>query len=246
MQGSKQARDRKHPGVWDPDSRSRPGDDHRRCLHANRGLLMPDSTRHLKSISTIAALSLVLAACTSTANSTTTTTVLSESGSTTSTSTERPTTTALLQTPTTSLAQTTTTTEAPTTTTTEAPTTTTTVPLTTTTTIPIPEDNQPPTLELVSPVSLASYTASYDPDRGNFGANVALSAIVSDLNGDAVTVTWSSSTQGGLGTGESIVAWMSTGGSDASQPVITATAADIWGASTAVSVQIIVWIPSDT
>ncbi len=53
-------------------------------------------------------------------------------------------------------------------------------------------------------------------------------------------------TQGALGTGESIVAFLSTGGYDASQPIITATATDIWGAATSVSVQIIVWIPSDT
>ncbi len=35
-------------------------------------------------------------------------------------------------------------------------------------------------------------------------------------------------------------------GSDATQPVITATAVDQWGTSTSESIQIIVWIPSDT
>lgn len=98
----------------------------------------------------------------------------------------------------------------------------------------------------MSPAALSSHTASYDATRKDFGANVVLSSIASDPNGDDVTVTWSSSTQGFLGTGESIVAWLSTGKSDASQPVITATATDQWGTASSESVQIIVWIPSDT
>jgi hypothetical protein len=116
----------------------------------------------------------------------------------------------------------------------------------TTTTITAPEGNEPPEIEIVSPAALSSHTAAYDVARKDFGANVALSSIASDPDGDAVTVTWSSSTQGFLGTGESIVAWLSTGKSDASQPVITATAKDQWGTANSVSVQIIVWIPSDT
>ena len=106
--------------------------------------------------------------------------------------------------------------------------------------------NEPPEIEIVSPAALSSHTASYDATRKDFGANVALSSIASDPNGDDVTVTWSSSTQGFLGRGESIVAWLSTGKSDASQPVITATATDQWGTASSESVQIIVWIPSDT
>ncbi len=109
----------------------------------------------------------------------------------------------------------------------------------------MPEDNEPPSLDIISPTSLAAYTASYDVDREDFGANVALSAVVSDPNGDAVTVTWSSSMQGALGAGESIVAFLSTGGFDAAQPIITATATDVWGTATSQSVQIIVWVPSD-
>lgn len=116
----------------------------------------------------------------------------------------------------------------------------------TTTTITAPEGNEPPEIEIVSPAALSAHTAAYDADRKDWGANVALSAIASDPNGDVIIVTWSSSTQGFLGTGESIVAFLSTGGSDASQPVITATATDQWGAATPESVQIIVWIPSDT
>ncbi len=188
----------------------------------------------------VVALMLLVAACSpTTASATTTTEAL-------------PTTSSVAQTvttadgPTTTTAPATTTTVAEPTTTTESPTTTTTTkPPSTTTTITAPEGNEPPTIEIISPAALSAHTASYDADRDDFGANVALSAIATDPNDDDVTVTWSSSTQGGLGTGESIVAFLSTGGSDASQPIITATATDQWGASTSVSVQIIVWIPSD-
>jgi hypothetical protein len=125
-------------------------------------------------------------------------------------------------------------------------TTSTTKPSSAATTIAIPDDNKPPSLEIIFPTALTAYIASYDVGRKDFGTNVSLSAVVSDPNGDAVTVTWSSSTQGALGTGESIVAFLSTGGYDASQPIITATATDVWGVATSLSVQIIVWIPSDT
>ncbi len=191
-------------------------------------------------MSAVLASALVLAACTSGASGPTTT--ATSAITQTATGTDQSTTT--LPPPGTS---TTATTEIPSTTSTTAvPSTTTKPPVTTTTTLFVPEDNEPPVLDMVAPASLAAYTASYDADRGDFGANVALSAVVSDPNGDPVTVTWSSSTQGALGTGESIVAFLSTGGYDASQPIITATATDIWGAATSVSVQIIVWIPSDT
>jgi hypothetical protein len=125
-------------------------------------------------------------------------------------------------------------------------TTSTTKPSSVATTIAIPDDNKPPSLEIISPTALTAYIASYDVGRKDFGTNVSLSAVVADPNGDAVTVAWSSSTQGALGTGESIVAFLSTGGYDASQPIITAIATDIWGVATSVSVHIIVWIPSDS
>jgi len=197
---------------------------------------------HRVGVSAIVAIALMLSACTSGASPTTTTT---EPTNIEATAASDQTTTTVAS-PTTS---TTTTTETPPTTSTTSTTvptsTTTTPPKTTTTTLAVPEDNEPPTLDIISPTSLAAYTASYDVDRKDFGANVALSAVVSDPNGDAVTVTWSSSTQGGLGTGESIVVFLSTGGFDASQPIITATATDVWGASSSQSVQIIVWVPSD-
>jgi len=189
----------------------------------------------------IVAAALLAAGCSPTTNDTTTTAITvnaEDAGVSTSSSTT--TTFAGTTTSTTSTVDTTTTT------TTAAPTTTTTKAPDTTTTITAPEGNEPPEIEIVSPTPLSSHTAAYDADRSDFGAFVALSAITSDPNGDPVTVRWSSSTQGGLGTGESIVAWLSTGGYDASQPIITATATDQWGTATSVSVQIIVWIPSDT
>ena len=183
---------------------------------------------------------LLLAACSPTTDPTTTTVNTAD----TSTSSTAATTTTRAD-ATTSTVTTSTTTAVPTTTTTQPEPTTTTKPQPTTT-ITVPEGNEPPTLDIISPTSLAAYTASYDADRDDFGANVSLSAVVSDPDGDDVTVTWSSSTQGGLGTGESIVVFLSTGGYDASQPIISATATDVWGAATSTSVQIIVWIPSDT
>jgi hypothetical protein len=191
----------------------------------------------------IVIVALLTAACSPTTETTTTTEVVDAAAPATTTSVPvegtTPSSTAASSTSTTTtVAVTTTTAGATTTTTTTAP--------ATTTTITAPEGNEPPEIEIVSPPALSAHTAAYDADRKDFGANVALSAIASDPNGDAVTVTWSSSTQGSLGTGESIVAFLSTGGSDASQPVITATATDQWGTATAISVQIIVWIPSDT
>jgi serine-aspartate repeat-containing protein C/D/E len=190
----------------------------------------------------IVIVALLAAACSPTTETTTTTEVVDAAAPATTTSVPvegtTPSSTATSSTSTTTTVAVTTTTAGATTTTTTAP--------ATTTTITAPEGNEPPEIEIVSPAALSAHTAAYDADRKDFGANVALSALASDPNGDAVTVTWSSSTQGSLGTGESIVAFLSTGGSDASQPVITATATDPWGAATAISVQIIVWIPSDT
>ena len=183
----------------------------------------------------IAAIVILVAACSPPSEPTTTTTSTTTSEATTTT--EAPVTTRLDSTTTTRNDTSTTTTTAPTTTITQPP--------TTTTTVTAPEGNEPPNIEIVSPANLSAHEASYDEARKDNGANVSLAAIAADPNGDEVTVTWSSSTQGDLGTGDSIVAFLSTGGFDSSQPIITATATDQWGASTSVSVQIIVWIPSD-
>ena len=110
----------------------------------------------------------------------------------------------------------------------------------------MPPNNKPPTVEIVSPTNLSSHTAAYDPARKDFGAYIALSAVPGDPDGDATTVRWTSSTQGTLAAGPSATVWISTQGRDAIQPVITATVTDKWGAATSASVQIIVWIPSDT
>jgi hypothetical protein len=186
----------------------------------------------------VVALALVSAGCSfGTAETATTTTGGAETGAST--------TTVEAGSATTSSPASTTTTVAPTTTSRATPTTATTATPATTTTITAPEGNEPPEIEIVSPEALSSHTAAYDVALKDFGANVALSSIASDPNGDTVTVTWSSSTQGFLGTGESIVAWLSTGKSDVSQPVITATATDQWGTAMSASVQIIVWIPSE-
>ena len=130
------------------------------------------------------------------------------------------------------------------TTTTTSATSTTRAPATATTTT-IPADNLPPTVEILAPAALSAHIAGYDVDRKDFGAYVTLSARASDPNGDTVQVRWSAPGWGSFGTGTSIVAWISTRGSDASQPIITATATDQWGVATAASTQIIVWIPSD-
>jgi len=129
------------------------------------------------------------------------------------------------------------------TTTTRAQSTATTTRATTTTTIPA--DNEPPTVQITAPANLSAHIATFDASRKDFGAVIAFSATASDPNGDPVEVRWSSSGTGYLGTGESISAWVSTQGSDASQPIITATAIDQWGVETSASIQIIVWIPSD-
>ena len=144
----------------------------------------------------------------------------------------------------------TTTTTAPTTTTTTSPTTTatsstTTQPTTTTSTLAVPPNNKPPIVEIISPANLSSHIAVLDDSGQRFGAAISLSAVVSDPDGDEVSVKWSSSDEGGLGTGESIIATLHTGQFDSAQPIITARAVDQWGVATEASVQIIVWIPSD-
>ena len=146
--------------------------------------------------------------------------------------------------------QSTTTTTAP-----PASSTTTTVPQTTTTTIdsatttttePAQGENRPPTVTITAPANLSSFPASFDPSRFDFGALVAFSAVADDPDGDEVTVTWSVSNLGVVGEGPEVTVWLSTFGSDTAQPVITAVARDPSGATASDSVQVIVWIPSDT
>ena len=115
-----------------------------------------------------------------------------------------------------------------------------------TTTTTIPAGNEPPTVTITAPAALSAHTAAYDTGQQDFGTYLTVSATAQDPNGDPFEIRWTANTQGFIGTGESVTAWFSTRGSDATQPVITATAVDLWGTSTSDSIQIIVWIPSDT
>lgn len=196
------------------------------------------------------ALVLMASSCTSsTAETTTTVPPTTELASVTTSAASMSTTVPAPEpTPTTTTAPTTTTTEIPTTVTSAPESTSTTLaaPTTTSTTVPVPADNRPPTVEIISPGNLSSHIAVCDPDTQRCGAAVSLSAVVSDPNGDPVTVQWISSDEGYIGTGESIIAVFHTGNYDSAQPTITARAIDQWNTVTEATVQIIVWIPSDT
>jgi len=78
-----------------------------------------------------------------------------------------------------------------------------------------------------------------------FRAVVSISADASDPDGDPVSIDWYSSAGGYLGSGEFITASLVTE-SDSSQPYITARVTDQYGATAEDSIQIIVWVPSDT
>ncbi len=97
----------------------------------------------------------------------------------------------------------------------------------------------------MAPAHLSAHIASYDPATGWFSAPVAMAATVVDADGDATRVRWYSSIDGYLGTGESITARLRTI-YDSSQPFITAKVTDANGATSEDTIQIIVWIPSDT
>jgi hypothetical protein len=78
-----------------------------------------------------------------------------------------------------------------------------------------------------------------------FRAVVSMSAKATDPDGDPVAVDWYSSLSGYLGTGEFISASLTTI-HDSSQPFITARATDPYGATSEATIQVIVWVPSDT
>lgn len=205
---------------------------------------MIDGSRWRKSLVVIAAMLLAASACSSQGDDPTplessTSTAAAESVTAAET-TIPPDTTA----PSTSTTKRTTT--MPPTTATTSSSTTTTRPPTTTTSVQPPADNEPPTVEIISPDSLSSHSAVYDASTERFGAAVALSAAVSDPNGDRVNVEWYSSDEGYLGSGESITAMLHTGNFDSAQPRITARAIDQWNTAAEATVQIIVWIPSDS
>ena len=78
-----------------------------------------------------------------------------------------------------------------------------------------------------------------------FRAVVSMSATASDPDGDPVAIDWYSSLSGYLGTGEFITASLVTI-HDSSQPFITTRATDPYGATSEDTIQVIVWVPSDT
>ena len=129
--------------------------------------------------------------------------------------------------------------------TTTSTTTSTTVPAPTSTTLAPPSDNRPPEVAITAPGNLSSHLAAYDTDSLAFLAVVSMSASAVDPDGDPVTIDWFSSVSGYLGTGESITASLITI-YDSSQPFITARATDPYGATSEATIQIIVWVPSDT
>ena len=202
---------------------------------------------------TVLAVALIAAACNSssseteqdaTAPSDTMATTTTIQASTTAPPTTSSTTTTTAPT-TTTLPQTSTTLAPTTTTTTGATTTTMPTPSTTSTTTAPPADNRPPDVSITSPGNLSSHVAAYDPESKTFRAVVSMSATATDPDGDHVKVDWYSSLSGYLGTGPYITASLVTV-YDSSQPYITAKATDEHGAVSEDTIQVIVWIPSDT
>ncbi len=116
----------------------------------------------------------------------------------------------------------------------------------TTTAQPATSGEAGPVVEIVSPEHLSSHEAVFDPATEEFGAQVSLSASIAQFDNDSVTVEWFSSEEGFLGAGETIIATIHTGQSDAAQPHITVRATDQQGMVGEATIQIIVFIPSDT
>ena len=96
-----------------------------------------------------------------------------------------------------------------------------------------------------APTDQSSYQTSYDAESEDFAALVSLLAIASDADGDRIKVDWYSSLDGYLGSGPKTEARLVTR-YDSSQPIITARVTDEHGAIGEDSVQVIIWIPSDT
>jgi hypothetical protein len=101
-------------------------------------------------------------------------------------------------------------------------------------------------VSISSPANLSQHKASYDATTGRFGAAITFTALANDTDGDPVTVQWYSSLEGYLGAGATLTATIYTQGSDSTQPFITARATDQWGVEATATIQIIVWIPSET
>lgn len=123
-------------------------------------------------------------------------------------------------------------------------TTTTTRATSTTTTTTTKATSAPPKVSIATPKQASLHAATYNESAGWFVASVAMEAIVSDPDGNPVTVEWFSDVDGFLGSGKAIIAQMQPRG-DSSPAVVTARATDSTGAVASASVQIIIWVPSD-
>lgn len=107
----------------------------------------------------------------------------------------------------------------------------------------MPVFNDPPTVRITSPANLATYFTNWN--GLNWGVTVDLVSTTSDANCDAVTVVWSSDVQGDLGFAESISPRLTVpAGQDSSQPTITVTATDSYGATSSDSIQLKLIVPS--
>ncbi len=172
-------------------------------------------------------------------SSTTTSTLPVEEAGATTTGATTTTTAPAVTTTSSTVATTTTSTAAPgddsTTTSTAAPTTTTTT----------SADNSSPQIAITRPANLSSYTATYNPSTKSFSATVGFAAAATDPDGDPLTIEWYSSLDGYLGSGPAISAALQII-YDTAQPRITARVTDPSGAVAEDTVQVIIWIPSDS
>ena len=102
-----------------------------------------------------------------------------------------------------------------------------------------------PTLSITSPPDdNLSFSASFDPGRDDFVAEVELAATV-DPAGDTFTVTWESDLDGPLGTGESLTAGLGTQLQDTNSHTVTATLRTSSGTFLSDTVDITVFIESN-
>jgi hypothetical protein len=99
------------------------------------------------------------------------------------------------------------------------------------------------TVSIISPPDLITIPAVWN--GSGYSALVPLRASAVSPTGKTVTVIWSSSVEGLLGTGSSTNAILNIpAGADSSQPIITATAVDTFGAIGTATVQIKLYVPS--
>ncbi|NOY56957.1 MAG: cell wall-binding repeat-containing protein [Actinobacteria bacterium] len=107
----------------------------------------------------------------------------------------------------------------------------------------MPTYNDAPTVTITSPPDLSTYVTTWQGSA--WGAQVTFTATTDDANCDSVTVTWTSNVDGALGSGSTISPTLEIPfGLDSSQPTITATVTDSYGASSTDSIQVKLLVPS--